>query len=162
MVGYWRYGRPLCATSPRCGGSALDAWPALGVKCLLRDRTDPAHALIHIAVDRHRRVRSPTGVRDAVLDVVSRACSDFAAVAVLAEACRTRRTTPQRLVATLAERVRSRRRTWLNAVLATCPVLEECGGSDVSSTTDPPHSGYSARTGASRASLRASTVTSPR
>ncbi len=64
--------------------------------------------------------RSPPRLRfeDAVLDVACGARSEFAALGVLADACRSRRTTPQRLAATLAERSRSGRRRWLNAVLA--------------------------------------------
>jgi hypothetical protein len=61
--------------------------------------------------------------------VAARARSDFAALAVLAEACRTRRTTPQRLAAALAQRSRVPRRGWLSAALAdlaagTASVLE--------------------------------------
>jgi hypothetical protein len=64
--------------------------------------------------------RSPPRVRyeDAVLEVASRAGSDFAAFAVLAEGCRTRRTTSSRLAVTLAARPRVRRRAWLSGVLA--------------------------------------------
>ena len=127
--------------SQRAWAGVLALWPAaLCAESAIGDGTAEADALIHVAVDRHRRVRSPTGVRvhrvagfddrvlwnlgpprlryeDAVLDVASRAGSEFAVVGVLADACRTRRTTPQRLATILAGRARSPRRRWLNAVL---------------------------------------------
>jgi hypothetical protein len=116
-----------------CGSSALRAVPDL-------DGPTADTALIHVAVDRGRRLRTPRGVQvhrmvrldervlwhigpprlryeDAVVDVAARARSDYDALSVLAEACRGRRTTPQRLTTTLAQRPRVRRRAWLSAVL---------------------------------------------
>ena len=62
-----------------------------------------------------------------MLDVASRAGSEFAVVGVLADACRTRRTTPQRLATILAGRARSPRRRWLNAVLTDSGQRHELG-----------------------------------
>lgn len=110
-------------------------------------------AVIHVAVGRQRAMLvEPGGVRihhlanldertlwnvsppwlryeDAVLDVACRAGSEFATIAVLADACQSRRTTTVRLRHTLDGRPRIRRRRWLTAVLAdiaagTCSVLE--------------------------------------
>lgn len=109
-------------------------------------------AQIHVAVDRHRHVvdrpgialHRVTGFRDrvfwnltppriqyehAVLDVVERA-DELDAIAVLAEACGSRRTWPTRLLEALAERGRYRRRAWVVALLrdieeGTCSVLEQ-------------------------------------
>ncbi len=88
------------------------------------------HRLAHFR-ERVQWNRCPPRVRleDAVLDVAGRAGSDFAAFTVLAEACRTRRTTPRRLADALAGRARLPRRAWLAAVLAdlaagTASVLE--------------------------------------
>jgi hypothetical protein len=134
----------------RAWAGVLALWPAaLCDGSALCDGPEPTGApeptavdtLIHVAVERHRRLVPPEGVRvhrmsrldervlwnrcpprlryeDAALDVAARAGSDFAALGVLADACRTRRTTPQRLVDTLDRRPRVHRRAWLTAVLA--------------------------------------------
>lgn len=69
------------------------------------------------------------GIEDAALDVAADATSDFAAIEVLAEVCRSRRTTPARLIDAARSRGRLRRRKWLLAVLddlssGACSVLE--------------------------------------
>lgn len=66
---------------------------------------------------------------EAVLDVAGRSAGELDAIAVLANACQSRRTTAHRLLTTLDSRRRLRRRRWLRAVLAdiadgTCSVLE--------------------------------------
>jgi hypothetical protein len=140
----------------RAWAAVLALWPAaLCGESAVRDGSLPAGdpAPIHVAIDLERRPTGPPGVRvhrlahfqgrvqwnrcpprlrleDAVLDVAGRAGTDFAAFAVLAEACRTRRTTPQRLARELAGRARIPRRAWLAAVLAdlatgTASVLEQ-------------------------------------
>ncbi|MGE2836860.1 type IV toxin-antitoxin system AbiEi family antitoxin domain-containing protein [Mycobacterium sp. SMC-4] len=110
-------------------------------------------ALIHVAVDRKRAMLTePTGVRihhlahlderalwnvgpprlryeEAALDVACEAASEFEAIAVLANACQSRRTTAIRLLATLDARRRIPRRRRLRAVLVdiaegSCSVLE--------------------------------------
>jgi hypothetical protein len=135
----------------RAWAAVLALWPAaLCDRSALLD--DAGEELIHVAVDRGRHVATPTGVRvhrmdrldervlwscgpprqryeHAALDVAAAAPSEFAAFGVLAEACRTRRTTPQRLADTLANRPRLHRRAWLADVLAdlaagTASVLE--------------------------------------
>ncbi|WP_285033471.1 type IV toxin-antitoxin system AbiEi family antitoxin domain-containing protein [Mycolicibacterium sp. lyk4-40-TYG-92] len=108
--------------------------------------------LIHIAVSRHRAMLvEPEGVRihhidhldgrvlwnvgpprlryeEAALDVAARA-TGFDAIAVLADACQSRRTTADRLLRVFDSRRRIRGRRWLRAVLVdiaegTCSVLE--------------------------------------
>lgn len=108
---------------------------------------------IHVAVERQRStLAEPIGVRihrvahlrdrvlwnvspprmryeEAALDVAGRAARELDAIAVLANACQTRRTTARRLLKTLDSRGRLRRRRWLRAVLVdiadgTCSVLE--------------------------------------
>lgn len=110
-------------------------------------------SLIHVAIERQRStLTEPAGVRihrvahlqeralwnvgpprmryeDAALDVACRAGSELDAIAVLANACQSRRTTAQRLLQALDSRGRLRRRRWLRAVLldiadGTCSVLE--------------------------------------
>jgi len=96
---------------------------------------------IEIAVDRGRRVRALPGVRitrisdfdlrvlpnlspprlrleHVVLDLASEAEDDPGAVAVLADACQSRRTTAARLMAALEHRPRLRRRRFIRRVLA--------------------------------------------
>lgn len=138
--------------------AVLHAWPsALCLESALRaaegpgtrDRPEP---VIRVAVDRQRHLAvvpgivahrmsgfadrvqwnaSPPRVRydDSVLDVAAAARDDLAAVARLADAVGSRRTTAERLLARLAERPRIGRRRWIEAVLAdvaagTCSVLE--------------------------------------
>ncbi len=110
-------------------------------------------SIIHVGVARQRAMLvEPDGVRihhlahldertlwnagpprlryeDAALDVACRAVSEFDAIAVLADACGSRRTTAVRLQQTLDARRRIRRRRWLKGVLTdisagTCSVLE--------------------------------------
>ena len=66
---------------------------------------------------------------EAALDVACRAASELDAIAVLANACQSRRTTARRLLESLDCRQRIRGRRWLRAVLldiadGTCSVLE--------------------------------------
>lgn len=126
-----------------CHESALDAAGAR--------RCDPG-ALIQVAVDRNRSPAPPPGVRlrrladleakvqwqlgpprvrieDAAIDVAAEARDEFAAVAVLADAVQSRRTTAARMEQALARRSRIVRRHFLAEVLAdvgqgTCSVLE--------------------------------------
>jgi hypothetical protein len=138
-----------------CLESALGHEPATGglwtpgdASAQLRQPSPAVHTgspiQVAVALERrvlvHRRARldqlvqwnlGPPRVRyeHTVLDLAATASSEFAVVAVLAEACRSRRTTPQRLVAALRERHRTARRAWLYAVLAdlaagTASVLE--------------------------------------
>ena len=67
---------------------------------------------------------------EAVLDVASRSSRDSDAVAVLANACQSRRTTAARLLRALDSRRRISRRRWLRAILVdvsdgACSVLEQ-------------------------------------
>jgi hypothetical protein len=68
------------------------------------------------------RVRdgSPPRIRmeEAVIDVAADQPTEMGALEVIADACRSRRTTPGRLLTALAARQRLRRRDWLLAVLA--------------------------------------------
>ncbi|GAS92246.1 type IV toxin-antitoxin system AbiEi family antitoxin domain-containing protein [Mycolicibacterium brisbanense] len=134
----------------RAWAAVLYASPA--ALCLQSALADEG-PLIHVAVARQRAMLAePAGVRihhlahfeervlwnvgpprmrydDAVLDVACCARSDFEAIAVLADACQSRRTTAQRLLRILDNRQRVRRRRWLRAVLldiaeGTCSVLE--------------------------------------
>lgn len=125
----------------RAWAAVLALWPAALCAESALDEYAAGAALIHVAVARDRRPVAPPGVRvhrisrfdqrvqwnrsppriryeDAVLEVADRADSEFAAFEVLAEACRSRRTTPCRLAETLAGRARLHRRAWLSAVLA--------------------------------------------
>lgn len=66
---------------------------------------------------------------DAVLDLADHARDELQAIAVLADACGSRRTTAERLMRQLGSQARSRRRRWLESVLTdisegTCSVLE--------------------------------------
>ncbi len=110
-------------------------------------------SLIHVAVTRQRSTLiEPVGVRihrvahlqqrvlwnvgpprmryeEAALDVACRAGSELDAIAVLANACQSRRTTARRLLEALDSRGRLRGRRWLRTVLVdiadgTCSVLE--------------------------------------
>lgn len=128
----------------RAWSGVLALWPAAlcGESVLHDESGEPrADAPVHVAVGRQRRLVAPPGLRvhrvvrfeervlwnrspprlryeDALLEVASRADSDFAAFAVLADGCRTRRTTAARLAAALAARPRVHRRAWLAGVLA--------------------------------------------
>ncbi|NYG59128.1 hypothetical protein BJ980_002051 [Nocardioides daedukensis] len=117
-----------------------------------RGRTSLGDAPIEIAVHSSRRVAQLDGYRvvrtgafsdvvqhsarpprvrfdEAVLDLAAQAPTDLAAIGVLADACGSRRTTAQRLLATIARRSRLSRRRWLVGVLGdvaagTCSTLE--------------------------------------
>lgn len=129
-----------------CAGSALRAWEGPGRRGH-RDG-DP----IHVAIGRDRRNVSTPGlvvhrladldskvlwnlapprlrIEDAVLDVAAVTQNDFTAIAVLAEAVGSRRTTAARLGDALARRTRIGRRSFLVAMIAdleagACSVLE--------------------------------------
>lgn len=95
---------------------------------------EPAGVRIHHLANLQERVLwnvSPPRMRydEAALDVACRAESELDAIAALANACQSRRTTAQRLLQALDSRRRLRRRRWLRAVLldiaeGTCSVLE--------------------------------------
>ena len=95
---------------------------------------EPAGVRIHHLANLEERVLwnvSPPRMRydEATLDVACRVASELDAIAVLANACQSRRTTAQRLLHVLDSRARVRRRRWLRAVLVdiadgTCSVLE--------------------------------------
>ncbi|MET1059363.1 MAG: type IV toxin-antitoxin system AbiEi family antitoxin domain-containing protein [Nocardioides sp.] len=115
-------------------------------------RADRPEGVIHVAVDRERRVVAPVGVQvhrmvalegrvlwnvgpprlryeEAALDVALDQATDFAALGVLSAACQSRRTTAARLIGSVEQRGRVTRRQWLVAVLTdvaegTCSVLE--------------------------------------
>ena len=108
--------------------------------------------VIHVAVTRDRNLVAPEGVRlhrvsrldervqwnlspprirydDAVLDIAAGARSEIDAIAALADACGSRRTTAHRLLDALSKRARIARRAWLEGILrdvadGTCSVLE--------------------------------------
>lgn len=66
---------------------------------------------------------------EAALDVAAAQPDEFSAIAVLADACQSRRTTPARMREVVGERRRLRRRAWMSDVLddiaeGTCSVLE--------------------------------------
>jgi hypothetical protein len=107
---------------------------------------------VHVAIDRDRHLQQPPGVRvrrvvglaakvqwnlgpprlrydELVIDLAVAAPDELAAVAVLADACGTRRTTALRLLDVLGARQRVARRRFLSDVLndvaaGTCSVLE--------------------------------------
>lgn len=142
----------------RSQAAVLHAWPsALCLDSALRaaegpGRRERSEATIHVAVDRQRRISAVPGVEvhrmagfaervqwnasppriryeESVIDVAAGALDDLAAVASLADAVGSRRTTAARLLTCLGERERIPRRSWLEAVLAdvalgTCSVLE--------------------------------------
>lgn len=129
------------------GESALRAGDGPGSRDVLREE------VVHVAVDRRRTtLLAPEGValhyvarlearaawnlspprmryEEAALDVAVDAACDLDAIAALAKACQSRRTTAHRLLATLATRPRIARRRWLEEILrdvadGTCSVLE--------------------------------------
>ena len=57
-------------------------------------------------------------LEDAVLSLCAQAESRVAALAIASDACRRRRTTPERLLTELARRPRLQHREWLQSVLA--------------------------------------------
>jgi hypothetical protein len=149
-------GQPTWAQ--RAWAGVLLVWPAaLAHDSAIRaaggpGRTGRDESLIHLAVDRHRAVRVPSGYRlhrisdfdtkvqwnaspprmrieEALVDVAAAATGDFDAIALLADAVRARRTTPERIRQALDARTRIARRTFLHGVLTdlgqgTCSVLE--------------------------------------
>ena len=142
----------------RAWAGVLTVWPAaLCDISALRAAEGPGSSrkreeVIHVCVDRHRRLVAPEGVvvhrlarldervrwnlgpprlayEDAALDVAIAAPSDFDTISVLASACQSRRTTASRMLETLDDRARVPRRRWVGAVLedvaqGTCSVLE--------------------------------------
>lgn len=98
-------------------------------------RTVPESVVLHRLADFDDKVQwnlAPPRVRieEAVLDVAAEAKTDFGAIAALANAVQSRRTTAQRLAAALAERKRVGRRAVMAGALAdigegTCSLLEQ-------------------------------------
>lgn len=135
-----------CAPAALDGRSAVRAHEGPG----RRDHDDTGP--IEVVIGHDRRVRAPDGVilrrsrrftdaaqthlspprlryDDAIVDLADRARDDLAAVALLADACGSRRTTATRLLAASRRMSRLRRRAWIEAILAdvvegTCSVLE--------------------------------------
>lgn len=130
---------------------------ALAAESAIRAADGPGRAgassgPIHVAIDRKRTLVAPPGVRilrvshlaervlwnvspprvrleHAVLEVAARARSDFRAIATMADAVQSRRTTGPRLAAALVARQRIARRSFLASVIeditaGTCSVLE--------------------------------------
>jgi hypothetical protein len=142
----------------RAWAGVLVAWPAaLSHRSAIRAAEGPGRraqddSVVDVAVQWERRVRAPAGVRvlrlrdfgarvqwnlgpprirydDAIIDVAADAATDLDAVASLADACGSRRTTAERLLRTLDQRARVPRRAWLEDILGdvaqgTCSVLE--------------------------------------
>ncbi|OLO99626.1 hypothetical protein BVU76_24705 [Mycolicibacterium porcinum] len=134
----------------RAWAAVLYAAPA--ALCLDSALSDDG-SVIHVGVARKRTsLAEPPGVRihhfshfkervlwhvgpprmryeEAALDVACRATTELGAVAVLANACQSRRTTARHLLAALDARRRVHRRRWIRAILldiaeGTCSVLE--------------------------------------
>ena len=122
----------------RAWAAVLGSWPAA-----LADRSavEMAGEPIHVAVDPRRNPVQRQGVRlhrlddlehrvlwnlspprvrfeDALISVAASATSRTSALSVLSDACRRRRTTPERLAAELAQRVNVKHRAWLLAAVA--------------------------------------------
>jgi hypothetical protein len=142
----------------RAWAAVLSAWPAaLAHESALRAADGPGRRgerdrTIHVVIDHRRTVTPPEGVRvhrrrgldsqvlwntspprmryeEAALDVALVVDDDLQALAVIARACQSRRTTAARRLDSLASRARVRRRAWLEGVLrdvaaGTCSVLE--------------------------------------
>ena len=143
----------------RAWAAVLFAEPAaLCAESALRAANGPGHrdhddtGPIHIAVDRSRTVVAPPGVvlhrlvdldrraqwnlapprlriEEAVIDVAAAAPGDYAAIATIAAAVQSRRTTADRLIQTLRSRSRIARRAFLESVLddvaeGACSALE--------------------------------------
>lgn len=138
--------------------AVLFSWPsALSHESAVRAGEGPGRPgaddlSIHVMVARHRNIVAPAKVRIhrragfdehvlwhrspprvryeyAALDVAAAATTDFEAVAVLAKAVQSRRTTARRLQHALDVRKRLPRRAWMNGVLrdvaeGSCSVLE--------------------------------------
>lgn len=140
----------------RAWAAVLFAWPAaLYGESALRAAEGPGRRRdepLQIAVDRHRSLSAPSGVRlhrmshlrervlwnlgpprvryeDAALDVAAAASTDLGALDTLAGVVQSQRTTAGRMLAALEARQRKPRRDWMRAVLAdvaagACSVLE--------------------------------------
>ena len=143
----------------RAWAATLSVAPsALSHESALRAADGPGHRAhldddpIHVAVDRHRKVVFPSGVRghrvsglaskalwntspprirteEAVLDVAADARDPLGAIAVLADAVQARRTTATRIASALESRERIARRALLTAVVhdlaeGACSALE--------------------------------------
>ncbi len=143
----------------RAWAAVLFAWPAAlchdsAIRAAdgpgRRDRDDTSP--LHVAVERDRAFTAPAGVvphrladldlkthwnlgpprlriEQAVLDVAAESADDFTAIAVLAAAIQSRRTTAERVLEALHTRTRIPRRTFLIRVLrdiadGSCSVLE--------------------------------------
>jgi hypothetical protein len=127
----------------RAWAAVLAVWPAAlcGVSAMRAFEGSGGHEhTIHVAVDLRRNVRPPRGVvihrrarldqsvawnlapprtgwEESVIDVAAEQKRDIDAVAVLANAVGSRRTTADRLRGTLDSRARVRRRSWMERVL---------------------------------------------
>lgn len=125
------------APAALCMESALSDQGALIHVAVVRGRAmlaEPAGVRIHHLAHLDERVLWNVGpprlrFEEAALDVACGAASEFDAIAVLANACQSRRTTATRVLAALDARKRVPRRRWLRAVLVdiadgTCSVLE--------------------------------------
>ncbi len=143
----------------RAWAGVLHAWPAaLSHASALRVEDGPGRrgfnlaGPVHVSIERERRVRAVEGViihrvarldervqwnrtpprvriEEAVLDVAAEASRDIDAIAVIADAVGSRRTTAHRLSAALDDRARIARRVFLSGVLGdvaagACSVLE--------------------------------------
>ncbi len=142
----------------RAWAGVLFCWPAaLSHESAVRavegvGRPADDRATIHVAVERNRHLAGPTGVRvhrvtemnqgvqwnlspprvryeRALLDVAGRCPTELDALALLAQACQSRRTTAHRLLVNLDVRSNLPRRRWLGSILqdvadGTCSVLE--------------------------------------
>ena len=142
----------------RAWAAVLFSWPAaLSHGSALRaadgpGRRDADEGLVHVMVERDRRLVCPPGVEvhrrrafgkhvlwnlgpprvryeQAAIDVATSVESEYAAVAVLSQAVQSRRTTARRMLSAMAERERLPRRQWVAGVLrdieeGTCSVLE--------------------------------------
>ena len=148
-------GEPTWLQRAWCG--VLAVWPAAlshesALEAATRSGRGPPGSLIHVAIARDRSPAAPAGVRlhrladldtrvqwhlgpprvrleEAAIDVAAQARDDFTAVAVLADAVQSRRTTAARMEEALAGRSRIAGRRFLREVLAdigqgTCSVLE--------------------------------------
>jgi hypothetical protein len=156
--------------SALCGPSALRIAEGPGGR-------RASEQVIHVAVDRHRKVVAPPGVQvhrmadlhsralwnlgpprlryeQAALDVALETDHPFDALAVLAGVCQARRTTARRLAEALAGRPRVPRRAWLADVLGdvaegTCSVLEHAYLTEVERAHGLPRGGQQVRAVAS-------------
>ena len=142
----------------RAWAGVLFSWPAaLSHASALRAADGPGRrsaddSLVHVAVERDRRLVRPPGIElhrrgafekhvlwnvgpprvryeQAAIDVATSADSEYAAVAALARAVQSRRTTARRMLSAMDERERLPRRPWVAGVLrdideGTCSVLE--------------------------------------